>query len=55
MKTWTVCFMTTGGVSVEADTEEEVLNWFRSDAGQTAAWMCLSDEITITEVLCEEI
>ena len=51
MKTCTICFMVTGGINVEAEDEEDALNYFASDAGQEAAGMCLAqNQVTVTEV-----
>ena len=51
MKNYTVCFMVTGGITVEAETEEEAIAYLSSEDGQEAVGMCLAlNEPTITEV-----
>lgn len=51
MKTFTVCFMVTGGLTVEAETEEEAIAYLDSEDGQEAIGMILSDnDVTVTEV-----
>lgn len=46
-----VCFMVTGGISVEADSPEEAREYFESEGGQEAVAMCLQPEVaTITEI-----
>lgn len=55
MKTYTICFMVTGGIAVEAENEDEALAYFHSDAGQEAAWMCIDEhDATVTEIYEEE-
>jgi len=55
MQTYTICFQVTGGISVEAESEDAALEYFWSDAGQEAVGMCLSqNEIDVTEILDEE-
>ena len=51
MKTFTVCFMVTGGLTVEAETEEEAIAYLDSEDGQEAIGIILSgNDVTITEV-----
>ena len=55
MKTYTVCFMVTGGITVEADTEEEAIAYLDSEDGQEAVGMILSgNDVKVTEVFVEE-
>lgn len=55
MKTYTIRFMVTGGISVEAESVDAALEYFESEGGQEAVGMCLSEnEITVTEVYEEE-
>lgn len=42
MQTYIICFQVTGGISVEAESEDAALEYFYSDAGQEAVGMCLS-------------
>ena len=54
MKTFTICFEITGGISVEAEDEERALNYFYSESGQEAVGMCLhQNQVSVTEI-CEE-
>lgn len=51
MKTFTVCFMVTGGITVEAETEEEAMAYLDSESGQEAVGAILSgNDVTVTEV-----
>lgn len=51
MNTYTICFMVTGGISVEAESEEEAMEYFKSESGQEAVGMCLSgNDVTVTEI-----
>lgn len=48
---YTICFMSTGGVTIEADSEAEALKKFYSDAVQEEVGKELAmNEIDITEV-----
>ena len=54
-KNYTVCFMVTGGITVEAESKEEAMAYLDTESGQEAVGMILSgNEVTITEVLEEE-
>lgn len=54
-KAFTICFMVTGGITVEAETEDEALEYFNSDEGQKEVYENLNEnEIDITEVYEEE-
>ena len=51
MKTYLVCFEVTGGLSVEAESEDEVMEYIRSASGQEEIGMNLSqNDVTITEI-----
>ncbi len=53
---YTISFMATGGVTVEAESEEEALKLFHSDSVQEAVGMELSAaEVTVTEIRREEL
>lgn len=55
MKTYTICFEITGGISVEAESEEEALDYFASESGQEAVGMCLhQNQVSVTEIYVEE-
>lgn len=52
MKRYTICFQVTGGITVEeADSEDEAMEYFYSNAGQDLARKMLSmNEISVTEI-----
>ena len=55
MRTYTICFEITGGISVEAENEEDALNYFNSEDGQADVGMCLSqNQVSVTEIYVEE-
>lgn len=55
MRTYTICFITSGGLTIEAETEEEALDYLESEEGQEAIGMCLSgNDITVTDIICED-
>ena len=55
MKKYTICFMVTGGVSVEADSYGDALLWFDSEEGANAVIdNLLGNDIQIMEIIEEE-
>jgi len=56
MKTYLVCFEVTGGLSVEAESEDEVMEYIRSVSCQEEIGMILAqNDVTITEIsICKE-
>ena len=54
MKTYVVCFQCTGGIAVEAESEEQALEYFWSDACQQEVLMNLDENfLDVTEVFEE--
>lgn len=54
-KAYTICFMVTGGITVEAESEDEAIEYFNSEAGQMEVLENLNEnEVDITEVYEEE-
>ena len=55
MKHYTICFMATGGIVIDAESEEEAINRFDSGEFDEEIGMILSQsEITFTEIYEEE-
>lgn len=56
MKSFTICFMVTGGISVKAKTMEEAVAYFESDAGQEEVGMALAaSDVTVTEIIEDDV
>ncbi len=55
-KVYTICFMVTGGVTIEAESEDEALSLFDTSPAVIAdAYASLADnELTITDIIEEE-
>lgn len=54
-KAYTICFMATGGITVEAESERKARAYFRSEKGQKEAFAELvGNKIEVTEVYEEE-
>lgn len=55
MKQYTICFEITGGITIEAESEEDAMAYFYSEGGQEAVGMALStNEVSVTEIYEEE-
>lgn len=54
MKKYTICFMATGGITVEAEDEEDALNYFNSAEGyQEAIENICENGLTFDEIYQE--
>ena len=55
MKAFTICYMVTGGITVEAETEDEALSRFQSgEFDEDIARSLAENEISFTEMYEEE-
>lgn len=51
MKEYLICFDVTGGLTVEAESYEEALEYVRSESGQEAIGIILAqNDVTVTEI-----
>ena len=54
-KTYTICLMITGGITVEAESEDEARAYLDSEDGQEAIGSILAgNDITVTEIYEEK-
>lgn len=52
MKTFTICFMVAGGLSVEAETVHDAIAYLSTEDGQEAVNMELQqNDLTITDII----
>lgn len=55
MKKWTVCFLVSGGVTIEAETEDEALSLFNSEQYDAIVQEeLLENYVDVTEIFEEE-